>query len=259
MSRNFPPVVLETLDWISSELPEELRHDSFARNYYKHCCNLTDALEILGDRKGAILDIGSGIGVFPGAMVRLGHNVTSADIATNNQAWIEGHGVETVYLDILTQPFPFPDNSFDPVTMFDVSEHLHGSPRHALGEIFRILRPGGHIVVETPNIANLRRRLVLLSGRNPVSIKFFYESDYPYGGHVCEYTKSDLENAIRWSGFEITESKHVNVANRFHRTEQGYAPGLKLQSLKDGAMFGYLAICKVFPAFKDTLLCIGKA
>lgn len=142
--------------------------------------------------------------------------------------------------------------------MFDIIEHLHGSPRYALREIFRGVRPGGQIIVETPNVANLRRRVVLLLGRNPINVKYFYESSYPYTGHVYEYTKSDLENAIRWSGFEIEGSMHTNVMDRFHKTEKGYSPGLKIQGLKDVVMFTYLAICVVFPPFREMLLCVGR-
>jgi SAM-dependent methyltransferase len=258
MSLGFAPEIEETLDWISAELPEEVRNDSFARGYYKHCCNLADALKTLGEKKGHILDVGSGIGVFPASMARLGHTVASLDYVTANQAWIRAHGVEVATADILNNPLPFPDASFDLVTMLDAIEHLHGSPRHVLQEIFRVLRPGGHIIVETPNIANLRRRVVLLMGKNPMSIKYFYESSYPYNGHVYEYTKSDLETAIRWSGFEIAESSYLNVLNRFHKTEKGYSPGLKVQGLKDVAMIAYLGTCKVFPSFKEILLCIGR-
>ncbi len=258
MSKEVRAAVHETLEWVASELPEDVRTDSYPKNYYKHFDNLTDALEQLDDRKGDVLDIGSGIGVFPAAMARLGQTVTSVDIATNNQPWIRDHGVETVSSDILTTPLPFPDGSFDLVTMFDAIEHLHGSPRFVLGEIFRILRPGGHFIVETPNIANLRRRVIMLMGKNIMDIKSFYDSKYPYAGHVYEYTKSDLEDALRWSGFEITDSRHSNLLNRYHKVENGYAPGLKIQSPKDAAMFGYLAVCKVIPSFREILNCIGR-
>ncbi len=95
-------------------------------------------------------------------------------------------------------------------------------------------------------------------GKNPMSVKYFYESKYPYSGHVYEYTKSDLESAICWSGFELIESKYTNVAARFHKTEDGYGSGLRLQGFRDVAMMVYLAICKFVPPFKDTLLCVAR-
>jgi SAM-dependent methyltransferase len=50
----------------------------------------------------------------------------------------------------LTQPLPFPDESFDLVLATEVLEHL---PSHApvVQEIARILKPGGHFLFTTPN------------------------------------------------------------------------------------------------------------
>lgn len=258
MTTEFDNAVENALAWVASELPEELRLDSFARNHYKHGCNLIDALTVLEGRASDVLDIGSGIGVFPTAMARLGHAVTSVDITSDNQPWIKERDVEVGNCNILSERLPCGDASFDLVTMFDVIEHLHGSPRHMLSEVYRVLRPGGHVIVETPNIANLRRRLLLLMGKNPMTIKYFYESPYPYSGHVYEYTKYDLDCAVRWSGFEIAESKLTNVLLHYHKIESGFAPGMRIQGVRDVAMLLYLAICRVVPSFRDTLLCIGR-
>ena len=48
---------------------------------------------------------------------------------------------------------PFADNSFDLITCRMVVEHL-AQPRHAFSESARCLRPGGAIVVITPNLLN---------------------------------------------------------------------------------------------------------
>ena len=62
---------------------------------------------------------------------------------------------------------PFPDGSFDRALCLDVLEHLHyeDQPR-ALAELFRVLRPGGELLVSIPNLAHLQSRIqFLLRGR----------------------------------------------------------------------------------------------
>lgn len=48
------------------------------------------------------------------------------------------------------EEIPFPDESFDAVLMIEVIEHVEGD-RQALGEIRRVLRPGGRLILTTPN------------------------------------------------------------------------------------------------------------
>ena len=62
---------------------------------------------------------------------------------------------------------PFPGDSFDRALCLDVLEHLayEEQPR-ALAELFRVLRPGGEVLVSVPNLAHLQSRIhVLLRGR----------------------------------------------------------------------------------------------
>ncbi|NUN66289.1 class I SAM-dependent methyltransferase [Pseudanabaena biceps] len=50
---------------------------------------------------------------------------------------------------------PFPDNSFDAVTMFDVLEHIPDD-RRAVAEAFRVLKPNGFLMVSTPDASTWR-------------------------------------------------------------------------------------------------------
>ena len=64
----------------------------------------------------------------------------------------------------LTRGLPYPDQSFDLVVLTEVIEHLENH-RAALGEVARVLRPGGHLILTTPNIMRLDSRLgFMLSG-----------------------------------------------------------------------------------------------
>jgi SAM-dependent methyltransferase len=64
----------------------------------------------------------------------------------------------------LTRGLPYPDQSFDLVVLTEVIEHLENH-RAALTEMARVLRPGGHLILTTPNIMRLDSRLgFMLSG-----------------------------------------------------------------------------------------------
>jgi SAM-dependent methyltransferase len=64
----------------------------------------------------------------------------------------------------LTRGLPYPDASFDLVLLTEVIEHLENH-RAAICELARVLRPGGRLVLTTPNIMRLDSRLgFLLSG-----------------------------------------------------------------------------------------------
>jgi SAM-dependent methyltransferase len=57
-------------------------------------------------------------------------------------------------------PLPFADASFDVVVSFETIEHT-ADPAHFLDELWRVLRPGGPLIISTPNkrFHSLGRRL----------------------------------------------------------------------------------------------------
>ena len=66
--------------------------------------------------------------------------------------------------DVESLELPFHPASFDAVLCGDVVEHLR-DPRAALARLRPFLRPGGRLVLTTPNVANWAIRLSLLGGR----------------------------------------------------------------------------------------------
>ena len=77
-------------------------------------------------------------------------------------------GVTIFQHDIENQAIPYPDNHFDTVLLIAVIEHLV-DPVGPLQEIHRVLRPGGKLLVDTPNIAKWTRRIKLLFGVFPAT------------------------------------------------------------------------------------------
>jgi len=89
---------------------------------------------------------------------------------------------------------------YDVVVCAEVIEHLHISPLHVLRLLGSALRPGGWLVLQTPNAARIGNRLRLLAGRNPFE-QLREDSHHP--GHFREYTVDELLALCTEAGFEV--------------------------------------------------------
>jgi len=101
-----------------------------------------------------VLDVGCNTGYGTVRLVGSARSVTGVDVspaAVDAARTREGaEGVDFRVIDGLG--LPFPDDSFDLVTSFQVVEHV-ADPMPYLREITRVLRPGGQAVFTTPNAA----------------------------------------------------------------------------------------------------------
>lgn len=116
------------------------------------------------------------------------------------------HGIKVVSQDFIADSLPIPSGSANLVTCFHSLEHWHHSPRRLFSEIRRILRPGGYLILATPNAANLRKRIFLLAGKTnfPDLGEWYLDGDPIFRGHVREPVLKDLKDLLRWNGFQIT-------------------------------------------------------
>jgi len=74
--------------------------------------------------------------------------------------------LRVLHNDLEEKKLPFPPNYFDTIIMFAVIEHLI-ELISAIKYCISLLKPGGKILINTPNIAKWTRRLKLLCGRFP--------------------------------------------------------------------------------------------
>ncbi len=104
--------------------------------------------------------------------------------------------------------FPYDDGYFSTVLCCELVEHLTEDPMHMMAEINRILRPGGHLVLTTPNIGSLRAIAAILAGYHPgffpAYIRPRVEGEEPEARHNREYTAREIALLFYYAGFEMT-------------------------------------------------------
>lgn len=106
---------------------------------------------------GTLLDVGSATGDFLVAARERGWQTCGVELSAHAAALAKGRGLE-IRVGTL-QDAQLASASFEAVTMLDVIEHL-ADPLTELREVHRVLRPGGILVVETPNWGSIYRHLL---------------------------------------------------------------------------------------------------
>jgi len=121
----------------------------------------------------------------------------------------------------------------DVVVCCEVIEHLHVSPVPVLRLLASALRPGGHLILQTPNATAFPKRLRMALGRNPYD-PIRDEVDNP--GHFHEYTVRELLAAVEAAGFEVVRwltqnyFDHGSRKNRVYRAVGSVLP----RTLREG-------------------------
>lgn len=89
---------------------------------------------------------------------------------------------------------------YDLVVFMEVLEHLYVSPDLVLGFLRSMLRPGGILVLSTPNAVWIKNRIKMIMGKNPYEL---LRSDGSGMGHIREYTKAELSSYLEKAGFKV--------------------------------------------------------
>lgn len=160
-----------------------------------------------------VLDLGCGDGRAVGPfLVSRGCTYVGADVSANALARAEALGLTTRLIDDAGN-LPWPDGQFGAVTCFEVLEHLF-DPRAAVGEVFRVLAPGGLMVVTVPNVAYWTRRveLALLGRWNPLGDMESVERPWR-DPHIRFFTVDALRRLFLEVGFyRVTVGGHSGAA-----------------------------------------------
>jgi ubiquinone/menaquinone biosynthesis C-methylase UbiE len=172
---------------------------------------------------GRVLDVGSAWGFNVMALGLMGYDVvgmdlvedqfeTGAAIAGENKTAFKVAGADAARL-------PFADATFDAVTMVETFEHVFLEDRvTALHECCRVLRPGGVLVLSTPNYRSLVERFKRFAGTSSWLRSKLPTMCYPEEGtgrqnyHPYHYhhplPDEDIKSMLQGAGFRDVSVSH---------------------------------------------------
>jgi SAM-dependent methyltransferase len=122
-------------------------------------------------------------------------------LKVGSEKYGESYGFHYKQFNLELDPFPYGDGEFDLVICCEILEHLARSPSHLMREAHRVLKPGGHLFITTPNVIRIDNLWNLLRGYNSSSA---YSGFGVYGRHNREYTSWELGELYRAHNFVPT-------------------------------------------------------
>ncbi len=174
--------------------------------------NRYDMAYKLAKKGERVLDIGCGNGYMLFRLIDKYNELYGIDIAPS-MIKEANETVATKYLNLpnrfyfyegnLDRRIGFESNFFDTIICLAVLEHIYDI-YPLVKELYRVLKSGGHVIVEVPNIAYLKYRIKLFLGYLPItSSPYNWEEIGWDGGHIHYFTLKKLCELLESQGFKI--------------------------------------------------------
>jgi len=154
---------------------------------------------LLKEKPGRVLDLGCGTGFF--AKKLRDWWGTEVHVAEYRRELVRYEGLQVSEVDLnQLQPLPYEDNSFDYVLMLEVIEHIK-HPWFIVEELARILKPGGKVLITTPNVHHLASKTkVVIEG------EFYGFNEVRQSSplsHLISFTVRQLKLMLNESGMSV--------------------------------------------------------
>lgn len=114
-------------------------------------------------------------------------------------------------LNVELSTYPFLPETFDTILFCEILEHIIVDPIQSFKKLYQILKPGGIILLTTPNAVRLINFAHMLAGKN------FFDRYHPqngiYGRHNREFTLTEVSNFLKQEGFIIEKATTLDRYN----------------------------------------------
>lgn len=183
--------------------------------------NRVEAILHSAGEGGVVLDVGCGNGHLLYQLRRRFRDLVGLEYSAHRleQARLNLEGLSfTALLGSAEQMSEVPSDSVDCIVSADTIEHVP-DVYAATAEMFRVLAPGGRLVINTPNIAFVKKRALLLLGRFPATSQpnEGLGSDILFdGGHLHYFTFRSLSLLLERAGFQIERGVGYGAWGRVH-------------------------------------------
>jgi SAM-dependent methyltransferase len=176
---------------------------------------------------GRLLEVGAGSGGFVRTAIARGWKVDATEISKSALDGLRAAGATVFNGDVAVARYP--DDHFDMVVSLEVLEHLP-APLADLAELCRVTRPGGLLLLTTPNFDGLSRRCLGARWRviDPEHLGYFTRRTLGWtlrrAGYreVCATSRSlDLMSWGRGNGPADARAFDAHASARLRDTVQG--------------------------------------
>lgn len=180
-----------------------------------------NALLQAGISAGKVLDVGSYFGNFALALKKLEYQVDAVDSYQKYGRTLspivdllKQNGIGVLDFDQVGYSLEgLAPESYDAVLLMGVIEHVPHTPKALLIAVDRILRPGGVLILDTPNLAYEYKRASLLSGNSiycPIQMQF--DTEVPFEGHHREYATEEIVWMLERIGHQVLSVDHFSYS-----------------------------------------------
>jgi 2-polyprenyl-3-methyl-5-hydroxy-6-metoxy-1,4-benzoquinol methylase len=139
---------------------------------------------------GDVLDVAAGAGYTSARLAARGHRVRAIDIHPEQ---FVPRAIPFIKAD-LNGRLPFDDATFDGVLALEIIEHLE-APRAFVRELARVVKPGGTVVVSTPNITSFRSKLRFLFASE---FTLFFNAERRTRDPFCAEASGHISPILPW-------------------------------------------------------------
>lgn len=166
------------------------------------------------------------------------------DVVATASGDVQGQGVGFQRLNLMDEAYDA-ETPYDLITLCEVIEHIPVPPYITFRKLSALFRPGGWLVMTTPNGFRIRNILKMLAGREVLDIYRYPEGDQPLG-HQHEYTLRQMDWQLRHAGYT------PHVLRTYVSGWRGASPGARLAH-------ALIAPFNLFPHLRDGLMVAARA